>query len=177
LIASVAASQRILLRRFRGTDAEALYEAVDESRTDLRVWLDWADEHYSLSTAADWIAKGSNTAAMPPVIDFGVFSRNEDAYLLGVVGLSSIDYAGSVANLGYWIRSSQTRKGYAKEAVRILAQYAHSFLAIETVEIAVHPANTASAAVAIGAGCREIGLREERIVHKGKKVPALVFLA
>ena len=47
--------ERVLVRPYRESDAQALFEAVAESRDHLRPWLPFADTHQSAEESRDWI--------------------------------------------------------------------------------------------------------------------------
>jgi RimJ/RimL family protein N-acetyltransferase len=168
-------ANRILLRPFVPADAEALFEAVDESRVELAEWLDWCRDGYSLSDAIDYVERGRVQDGPPTTMNFAVFARSGREGLVGTVGLSGIDQGASTANLGYWIRTSMTGHGYAREAVEALARHARANLRLERLEIAIHPSNLRSQAVARSLGARDEGVAEGRILHGGQRVEARLF--
>ncbi len=49
------AGERVLVRPYRVEDAEALREAVEESREHIRAWLPFADAHQTIEETRDWI--------------------------------------------------------------------------------------------------------------------------
>jgi RimJ/RimL family protein N-acetyltransferase len=168
-------ADRILLRPFVPADAKALFEAVDESRFELAEWLDWCRDDYSLSDAIDYIEGGLVQDGPPTTMNFAVFAHPERGALIGTVGLSGIDQSASTANVGYWIRTSMTGHGYAREAVGALARHARTDLGLERLEIAVHPSNVRSQAVARSLGARDEGSAQGRILHGGRRVEARLF--
>ena len=49
------AGERVIVRPYRVEDAEALREAVEESREHIRAWLPFADAHQTIEETRDWI--------------------------------------------------------------------------------------------------------------------------
>ena len=47
----------------------------------------------------------------------------EDGQFLGGVGLNQFNRENNFANLGYWVRSNQTRRGAATAAARLSAKF------------------------------------------------------
>ena len=47
--------ERVLVRPYRESDAQALFEAMIESREHLRPWMPFADEHQTVEESRDWI--------------------------------------------------------------------------------------------------------------------------
>lgn len=169
------ASKRLVLRPLVAADSQSLYAAVHESCRELGEWLDWCREGYTQTDASEWIERTLKPEVWKESRNLGVFSRVRDELLIGCVGLSKIDWNASTANLGYWIRTSETGNGFAREAAATMAEYARTRLGLARVEIATHPLNTRSARVARALGARDEGIVPARIVYKGGLVDACVF--
>jgi len=168
-------SQRVVLRPLFEEDAMTLYGAVHESRQELGEWLDWCRDNYNLEGALHWIRQTRTPTMWETCQNFGIFAKIGAPLLIGCIGLSNIDQGMSVANLGYWIRTSKCRLGLAREAAVAMAEYAHSTLELSRVEIAVHPLNDRSVRVARALGAIDEGLTPSRIVYRGDLVEARVF--
>ncbi len=54
---------------------------------------------------------------------YSIFSRDNNRRYLGNVSLTKCDWNKKKAMLGFWIRTSETGKGYATEAAKILLNY------------------------------------------------------
>lgn len=70
--------------------------------------------------------------------------------------------------IGYWIRSDRTGRGYATEAARMLVGAAWMLDDVGRVEIRFDAANTASAAVAAKTGAIEIERRDVEVDNPGE---------
>ena len=107
-------TQSIYIRPYLETDADALCEAVLASKAELRPWLVWCHDQYSIEDSRTWIAAQVEAFAAGQAYSFGIFEREER--LLGGCGLNQISERNRMANLGYWVRSSATRRGVASFA-------------------------------------------------------------
>ena len=114
---------RLLIRPLDAADAVALHDAVVESKHSLAAWLDWCNDSYDLDDAANWITESTLPTTLDHSRNFGIFLRVGSPALVGCAGLSAIDPKASVANLGYWIRTSMQRRGFAKEAAAVLEKW------------------------------------------------------
>ena len=47
--------ERVVVRPYREEDAQALVDAVSESREHIRPWLPFADAHQTVEESRDWI--------------------------------------------------------------------------------------------------------------------------
>ncbi len=56
--------ERVVVRPYRESDAQALYEAVAESRDHLRPWMPFADEHQKLNESRQSLSRRHRT--LPP---------------------------------------------------------------------------------------------------------------
>lgn len=101
--------------------AEEIYQHIEDSRTELRPWLDWeintksADDYLKFLefTQTQW-AEGSG-------FNFLVREKKNDSY---IANLSVNEYIEKKqqALLGYWQSTSRCGKGYLTEAVKLLEQ-------------------------------------------------------
>jgi RimJ/RimL family protein N-acetyltransferase len=144
-------SERLLIRAPLSGDGAEVHAAVVESLNELRPWMPWAlgepsaaDTEASVREArADFLARRDMRLHL---------YRREDGAFVGSSGLHRIHWEVPVFEIGYWIRTSQTRLGYATEAARRIADFAFEDLGAERVEIWCDARNEPSAAVATRAG-------------------------
>jgi RimJ/RimL family protein N-acetyltransferase len=79
------------------------------------------------------------------------------------------------ANIGYWVRTSYTRRGFCTRSLRLAARFAFDTLGLTRVEIAAEPENGASRGVAEKAGATFEVIARNRIVMRGQALPAAVY--
>jgi RimJ/RimL family protein N-acetyltransferase len=164
--------ERLRLNRATLDDNDDVFDAIEASFAELHTWLAWAEAmptRESLeSLAHERIAK---------------FDADEKwAYWLRersggqLVGSAALDRRGSLdeIEIGYWVRSDRTGRGYATEAASVLTSAAFgSELHVATVKISMDCANGASAAVAQKLGFERDDEYQRDIVtpgHSGRGV-------
>ncbi|HEX8362808.1 MAG TPA: GNAT family N-acetyltransferase, partial [Longimicrobium sp.] len=111
----------LLLRPWRTADAPALREAIDESLDALRPFISWAArEPSSLAATEARLAEYARDFADGVRWRYAVLERETGA-LLG--GASLHPYPGPGAlEVGYWVRTSQHRRGVASAAAAALTR-------------------------------------------------------
>lgn len=167
--------ERITLRPLRPSDGVALLEAVDESRADIDVWMDWPpmmrthDDavDYCIRMAAEWLRRDS--------LNVGVFETATGRYL-GGTGFHSISWRLRVFEIGYWLRTSAAGHGYMTEAVRLLLGLAFDRLDARRVAILCDTLNTRSLAIPERIGFVHEGThRKDSLTPSGEPRDTLVF--
>src|SRR5262245_6826994 len=133
----------IALRPLQATDREALYEAVKDSMAELSPWLNWCHPGYSSSDSASFIQSSMQWWSNQSEFSFGIFDA-ADGTLSGTVGVNHLNRMHRYANIGYWLRTSRTGRGFATRGARLAARFAFETLGLSRVEIAAQPENLAS---------------------------------
>ena len=155
---------QIILRHPEVSDASAICEAVRESMAELHAWFTWCHADYSVSDAKQWITAQMEERAAGLAHEFIVLST--DGLFLGVCGVNQINRVNRMANLGYWIRSSETGRGIATLAVRETASWTFRNTDLERLEIVIAVKNFASQRVAEKVGAHREGvLRSRLLIH------------
>lgn len=161
------------IRPYRLEDAEAVVDAVLESRTDLQPWMPWCHPAYSLNDSRSWLDAQVPAFQAGTAFEFAIVSA--DGAYVGGCGLNQIDRINRRANLGYWVRSTATRQGVATAAVRALRDWAFEATDLVRLEIVVASGNAASHRVAEKAGAAREGSLIRRLVLHGALVDATMF--
>ena len=163
----------ISLRHPRPSDARALHEAIVESYGELRPWMDWLGERYTLEDAQRWIEEQERARRAGTGYEFLICGP--DSALLGSCGVSRIDQASGTTNLGYWVRTRAAGQGVATAAVVRLVEWVFANTPLVNLEIAVAVENVRSQRVATKAG----GVRERivasRLNVRGQAQDAVLF--
>jgi len=160
-------SGRIRVRAFREGDVQPLYEAACESIAEVAPFETWCHPGYSLDEAREyvewWIKARERRSAFYYAVEDTASSR-----LLGVCGVSDVTSEHRHAMLGYWVRTSETGKGVATTAARLVVAAAFADLSLLRVSIGVPVANAASHRVVAKLGAvREGVLRQELVLPSG----------
>ena len=153
----------ILIRPFRLRDAEETYAAVHESLTDLKPWMSWAHDRYSLSDAKEFIRVTRARWEEGTLFAF-VITDAKSGSVLGGCSLSHIHPVYHLCNLGYWVRTSRRGEGIAVRATKLAARYAFEKIGLIRVEIVMAVNNKPSQRVAEKAGAHYEGILHNRMV-------------
>jgi len=164
----------VTLRPYQVSDIDSLYEAVRESIPEISVWMDWCHADYSIEESRAWIESQPEKLGKGTDYNFAIFDSSNGSYL-GGCGLNDIDYSNRVANLGYWVKTSQTRKGIATAVTLLLARFAFDELKLNRVEIVIVVGNIASERVAEKTGATKEGVLRNRLMVNGNPSDATMF--
>jgi len=164
----------ILLRPYGEADAEKLYEAVRESIPEVSPWLPWCHEKYSIDESREFIASRHGASQGDEWYSFAVFEKSSGIFV-GGVGLNFINRVHQFANLGYWVRTSATSRGFATRATRLAARFGFEQLGLQRIEIVAAVDNLASQRVAEKAGARHEGLARKRLFIGGLAHDAMIY--
>ncbi|WP_437288793.1 GNAT family N-acetyltransferase [Sorangium sp. So ce406] len=146
---------RLVLRAWQPEDASLMREAIDESLAHLRPWMPWAvNEPLALEATIALLERFRDDFAAGRDFHYGIFTRDERE-VLGGTGLHP-RIGPDAIEIGYWLRETATRRGYATEAAEALTRVAFEDLGLSRVEIRCDPRNSASAAVPRRLGYRYV---------------------
>lgn len=162
----------ITLRRYRLEDAEDLFLAAQESVAEVHPWLPWCRPGYSREEATGWIAR--TMARWDEGNDYEFAIRTASGTYIGGGGINSLSDSHPMANLGYWVRTSQAGKGHATRAARLLGEFGLRDLKLQRVEIVASVSNLGSLRVAEKAGALKEGVLRNRIVLHGQPHDAVM---
>jgi len=168
----------VLLRPYRQDDAEALQEALAESREHLRPWESFADAFQTVEEARDWIIRGTASWMLRDRCSMGMWDRRTGRYLGGLEIWPRGPHGWSIPafKLAYWVRQSEQGHGYVTEGLRLLTEYAFESLGAQRVELGIDAKNARSVAVAQRCGfVLEGTLRHTGIELDGTMVDNLIF--
>lgn len=144
-------TQRLMLKAPKIGDGYMINEAIRESHAELKPWLTWADPLPSAEKSEEM-----NRLSVVSFLRREVFRMNvhqkSDGLFVGVTSLHHIDWSVPAFEIGYWVRTSLAGKGYAKESVLGITDFAFGELGAQRMEIRCDPRNDRSAAVAQKAG-------------------------
>ena len=158
-------------------DAPLLKRAIDASLTELRRYMPWAAaEPEDVDAKAERLRQFRGRFDLGADFTYGIFDPNESE-CLGGTGLHTRP-GPNAREIGYWIATAHTRKGYATEACNALLQVAFRVDRVPRVEIHCEPSNIASAVVAKKIGMKLEGtLRAAAVRPDGSLRDTLVFSA
>ncbi len=145
-------TNRLVLTRWSPNHAPLLKAAIDSSLEHLQAWMPWATAEPTL--AADIARRlaqfGADFEAGRRWL-YGIFVPDESS-VVGGLGLHPSGTDQPAVDIGYWLRSDVTGRGFATEAVRA----ATNLPGVAEAYIHCDPRNQRSAAVARRLGFRHV---------------------
>jgi len=175
------AAGALVLRRVEATDAAAIAVAVGASLDHLRPWMPWATpEAADLRTQLVRVAEADELWESGAGFIYVIIARDSgqggpsgraasrgdpDGEFVGTIGLHR-RAADDAVEIGYWIASAKTRRGYATAAARAITPVALELSSARRAEIHCDEANTASAAIP-----RRLGYRLDRVEAHEREAP------
>lgn len=164
----------IVVRPYRADDIAAVYEAARESILELSRWMPWCHPNYAIEETRAFILSRPEAWERDAEYGFGVFNQ-PDGRFLGGVGLNFMNRVHQLANLGYWVRSTETGRGVASRATRLVAGFALAQLGLQRVEILAAVGNLPSQRVAEKAGAVKEAVLRKRLRLHGEPVDAVLY--
>lgn len=171
-----AAGEKFRLVPYDVSFTEPLFEAVEESRTELMQKVPWCTAEYSIEHGRRWLQSREIYRFEGRAYDFAITDAMTGD-LVGGCGIERIERENRVGRLYYWVRDSRRREGAASAAAQAIASFGFSNLQLIRLEVLVAEENLAGQRVAekIGAS-REIRLHN-RLILDGKIHHAYLFAA
>ena len=165
---------RILLRPYQHEDIDELFLAASESIQEVGQWLPWCHNDYTRQESSAWVESRPQAWRDGVEYSFAIIDA-VSGLLVGGCGLNQFDYDRQRCNLGYWVRTTALRNGYATAATRMLARWGVDTLNLERMEIVAAVGNIASQRVAVKVGAMREGIARSRIRIRGTQYNAVIF--
>ena len=168
-------TERLFLRCPLADDSPAINAGIRASWQELGPWMEWAqgeppsvdDTHGRMSIRE----KGFEDRAD---FTYGAFEKDSGEFV-GMFSLFRFDWNVPSGEIGYWVATPKTGRGYATEVTEALTQYGFS-LGLVRVQIRCDANNRRSKAVAERAGYALEGtLRNECLTPQGELRDTCVY--
>lgn len=164
---------RLALKLIPHEDANKLRDCVSHSPS-LHRWIDWCEPEFTLQQAERFLLSTRLNWVKAEAYGFGIYRRyNEE--LIGMVAINELYHTFNMVSVGYWIRDSEQRHGYAKEAVEGLVTFCFEQLKVTRVEIVCDPENEPSQRLAEQCGAVFEAKARNRFIYLGKPRDGLVY--
>jgi ribosomal-protein-serine acetyltransferase len=131
----------LTLRRWELTWADQLVESIRESLPELQEFMPWANADYGLDQAREFIERSREEWEAGQTWNYAMWSPAGD--LVGANGLMTRMGPG-VLEIGYWIDSRYSGRGYTTAAAGALAEVGLRVPDIERLIVKADVANLAS---------------------------------
>ncbi|WP_347549749.1 GNAT family N-acetyltransferase [Pseudalkalibacillus hwajinpoensis] len=140
-------TERLHIRLPRPDDGKIVYESIKSSLTELKEWMSFARTEQTIEDVEANIRESHAAFLKREDLRLLLFHK-ETGELIGSSGLHRIDWAVRKFEIGYWIDSRFSGKGYMTEAVRGITEFAFNELEARRVEIRCDVKNVRSRKIA-----------------------------
>ncbi len=168
-------TERLIIRSPQWGDGKGMNSAIRESIEELRPWMPWAQHIPTIDESEEKARVARLKFLERSDLRLHVYHK-ETGEFIGGSGLQRIDWESRKFEIGYWIRTSQSGKGFMTEAVEGITNFAIGQLSANRIEIRCDDTNIRSARVAERLGFTLEGiLRKEKCDVEGMLRNTMVF--
>lgn len=147
-------TDRLTLQSLKVEHASQINEAITESFEELSQWLDWCDTIPTIAQTTQFCRDSITLIKNNLQAAYSIFSK-EDLY----IGNISLIKNNDSIEVGYWLRSSQTGKGYMFEAISKILTLKNSQLKKYRIFLTTDNLNTKSWQLA-----EKLGFKLQKII-------------
>lgn len=155
---------RLELRPFRRRDVEPLITAVADSIEELERWLPWAHRRYGRADALRFVRDSSAAWIEGRAYDFAIRHHDEPDVHIGNISIWPTSRRERAGEVGYWIRTSATGKGYATESATAVLAVGFEEMGLHRITLRIAVGNEASERVAAKLGFVQEGLLRKEVL-------------
>ena len=158
--------RNIKIRNFTPDDAEELTEYYIRNEEHLRNFEPTRDNSfYTYETQKEILLESYKQLMTGVGSDLGIYKDNN---LIGKIKISNIVYGVFKSGIvGYSIDKDYEGKGYMKEAVKLVLEYAKNYLDLHRLEASILTDNLRSKGVLLSCGFEEVGLNKNYLYING----------
>ncbi|GIP33937.1 GNAT family N-acetyltransferase [Paenibacillus sp. J2TS4] len=168
-------TERLIIRAPQWGDGAVVNAAIRESFEELRQWMPWAQQLPTVDETEANIRNARLRFLERMELRLHLLVK-ETGQFIGCSGLHRIDWRNRGFEIGYWLRTSQTGRGWMTEAVHGITRFAADELQANRVEIRCDARNDLSRRVAERCGFTLEGiLRREDTDVNGLPRDTMVF--
>nr|WP_263327572.1 GNAT family N-acetyltransferase [Neobacillus sp. Marseille-Q6967] len=139
-------SERLLIRMPMPGDGKAVYQAVQASLYELKQWMPWAHREQTEQDMEANIRDAHAKFLTREDLRLHLFNKETEEFI-GSSGLHRINWDVPKFEIGYWIDTRHSGKGYITEATERITQFAFDELNAKRIEIRCDSNNTRSSAI------------------------------
>lgn len=139
-------TERLYIRLPMPGDGKAVYEAITASIEEFKIWLPFARREQSEETIEANIRESHAKFLLREDLRLLIFLK-ETGQFIGSSGLHRINWNIPKFEIGYWLDTRFSGKGYMTEAVQGISDFAFQVLGARRVEIRCDTQNARSNAI------------------------------
>ncbi len=152
--------------------SDELLSALLESQSELCQYMSW--DCWSAEAVSGFVEGAKHDRAEGTRFEFAIRERG-DGSLLGVIGLKDLDPFTPKAEVGYWVRSSMTGKGYATDALSTLLDFCRHELKLMRIDSCAAESNMASQKVLLKCSFEREGFKRKAQFCHGHWLDMVLF--
>ncbi|MHA6252806.1 GNAT family N-acetyltransferase [Oceanobacillus sp. CAU 1775] len=139
-------TERLIIRAPKPGDGKAIHEAMMASIKELKPWMAFAQSEQTLEETEINVRNAAIAFLKRENLRLHCYDRETGVYIL-TSGLHRMDWNVRRFEIGYWIDSRYSGKGYVTEAVEGITNFAFDVLDANRIEIRCDERNIKSRAV------------------------------
>lgn len=139
-----------------------MHDAIEASLGDLQPWLPWVDG-YDRGVAQRFVRESVAAWADRRAFDFTLRAIDEPNRHIGNVSIWHTSVQNEIGEVGYWIRSDETGKGYGAEATTRAVQIGFEELHMHKIQLRIAVGNTRSDRIAERLGFTKEGILRDEV--------------
>ncbi len=152
--------ERIVLKQTKPEieTARAMFETIDANREHLGPWLSWEKFTKRIEDSSTYLKEKEIETLAGKKVEYGIYVG--DSYA-GNIGVFDINKRDNSAELGYWLSSEFTGKGYMIEAIEVVEKEFFENLNLNRMQLKCDEKNNPSIRVASRCGYTLEGMLRE----------------
>lgn len=154
-------TERLILRRYKESDIDAIYEIITDERLATYVSYPPHTKEKELECIKKWIDEADTNKKEKWVIES---KDNKD--IVGQIDVNTVNEKNNYCNVGYTIRYKYWGNGYATEALKAVSDHLLNNSGYNLVECSCNENNTQSSKVMLKAGFKKDGYIANRRLNK-----------
>lgn len=139
-------TERLLIRKPMQGDGKAVYEAIQASLNELKQWMPWALTNQTEQDVEANIRDSIAEFITRKDLRLHLFNK-ETGEFIGSSGLHRINWDVPKFEIGYWVDTRHSGRGYITESTEAITNFAFNDLHAKRVEIRCDSRNTRSRAI------------------------------
>lgn len=168
-------TERLIIRHPKISDTAVLNASIIESINELRKYMPWVNQVPSILDTQHNIENAIKLIEANQDIRFLIFSKNND--FVGSSGLHRIDWQIKKAEIGYWIKTSQSGQGLMTEAIDAITNYGINELGLRRIEIICSGSNIKSRRIPERLGFTLEGILKNHRINNDETIDDTVYYA
>lgn len=154
-------TERLILRRYKESDIDAIYEMITDERLAKYIKFPKLTKEEELECIKQWIKDADDSKYEKWVIE-----RKSDGVVVGNIDVNTVVKKHNYCNVGYTIRYDYWGNGYATEALKFVSDYLLNNRGYYLVECSCNELNKQSSRVMEKAGFRKDGYIANRRLNR-----------